>query len=94
MLPGMTVEPAYLGQTVPAIQLAVTDHSAIASTELGVHLLEVVFSQARSAGVDPLSRPDWLDQLSGSTLLRRGIAEDTLTADEILAEQLRQRSEN
>ena len=94
MLPGMTVEPAFLGQTIPALQLSVTDHTTIASTELGVHLLEVVFAQARAAGVDPLSRPDWLDQLSGSTLLRRGIAENTLTAEEILADQLRQRSEN
>ena len=93
MLPGMTVVPAHLGETIPAVRLVVTNHRGIAPTELGVHLLEAVFAQASASGVDPLARPGWLDQLSGSTLLRRGIAENTLTADEIVAEQLRQRGQ-
>lgn len=73
MLAGMTIEPAYLGQTLPAVQLEVTDPTAIRSAEVGIHLLEVVFANATEAGVDPLSRPAWMDQLSGSTVLRDGL---------------------
>lgn len=87
MLPGMTVEPAYLGEVIPALQLTVTDPSAIQPTELGVHVLDAVFAQAREAGVDALSRPDWLDQLSGSTLLRTDLLSGALAVDDVLAEQ-------
>ena len=73
MLAGMTVEPAYLGETIGAIRLEVVDRQTIQPTEVGVHLMEVIFAAARDAGVDPLSRPSWLDQLSGSTLLRTGL---------------------
>jgi len=91
MLPNMTVTPAYLDQEIPAVRLRVTDPEAFRPTEFGVHLLDAVFTQARSVGVDPLSRPDWLDQLSGSTLLRNGIG--VLSPDEIIAEHARQRAE-
>ena len=87
MLATITVVPAYLGETIPAVQLEVTDPQAIRPAELGLHLLDAVFAQARAAGVDPLSRPEWLDQLSGSTLLRRGIAGGEFSVDEILAQQ-------
>ncbi len=92
MLPDMTVEPAYLGTELPAVKLTVTDAAAIRPSELGVDLLDVVFAQARAQGVDPLSRPEWLDQLSGSDLLRRGIAGGELSAGEIVKQQLVERT--
>ena len=91
-LPGVTVEPAFLGQTIDAVQLEVTDRQAIRPTEVGIHLLEEIFSAARDAGVDPLSRPDWLDQLSGSTLLRDGLVAG-LDAETILTQQAETLSE-
>ena len=91
MLPGITVEPAYLGQSIPAVQLVVTDPGLVTPTELGVYLLDAVFAQARDLGVDPLSRPEWLDQLSGSTLLRTQIG--VATPEEIIATQADQRRE-
>ncbi len=93
MLPDMTVEPAYLGETLPALQLTVTDRATIEPSALGVHLLDAVFAQARSAGVDPLARPNWIDQLSGSDLLRRGIAGGEFTVEEILGIHAAQQAE-
>lgn len=93
MLPDMTVEPAYLSTEVLAVQLVVTDTAAIRPSELGIHLLEVVFAQASAAGVDPLSRPEWLDQLSGSDLLRRGIAGGELSAGQIIEQQQTERAD-
>ncbi len=80
----MTVEPAYLGETIPAITLEVTDAHLLRPAEFGVHLLDAVFAQARTAGIDPLSRPEWLDQLSGNSLLRRSFTDRPLNVDEIL----------
>jgi uncharacterized protein YbbC (DUF1343 family) len=91
MLPGMTVEPAFLGATIPAIELVVTDVHSLRATEVGVHLLDAVAQQAKEAGVEMLSRPDWMDQLSGSATLRRAL-EDGLTAEEILVLHARQQS--
>lgn len=86
MLPGITVEPAYVGQTISAIRLEVVDSRAIQPTEVGVHLMEVVFAAAQDAAVDPLSRPEWLDQLSGSTLLRSALVSGE-SAEEIIEQQ-------
>ena len=86
LLPGITVEPAYLGDTLPAIQLEVASATDIESAAVGVHLLEVIFAAASEAGVDPLSRPEWLDQLSGSTLLRAGLT-GGVDAESIIANQ-------
>lgn len=92
LLPGITVEPAYLGDTLPAVQLEVTDPTAIRPTEVGVHLLEVVFAAATEVGVNPLSRPDWLDQLSGSSRLRTALTSAT-DAEDIIVGHQNERSE-
>jgi len=84
MLPGMTVEPAHLGSPLPAVKLTVTDRSSIQPSVVGVHLLDAVFGQAQAAGIDPLARPAWLDQLSGSDLLRRALADRQFTVEQIL----------
>ena len=84
MLPGMSVAPAYLGETIPAVRLMVTNAAHIRPATAGVHLLDAVFAQARDAGVDPLDRPEWLDQLSGSDLLRRSLAGNEFTVAEVL----------
>ncbi len=86
LLAGITVEPAYLDQTIDAVRLEVTDHRLIRPTEVGIHLMEVVFGAATDAGVDPLSRPGWLDQLSGSTLLRESLTAGT-PAESIIEQQ-------
>ncbi len=86
MLPDMTIAPAYLGETLPAVQLEVTDATAIQSAEVGVHLLEVVFTNAAQAGVDPVSRPEWMDQLAGSSLLRDELVAGT-DAESIVDQQ-------
>ena len=86
LLPGITVTPAFLDETLPAVQLVVVDHTTIAPTEVGVHLLEVIFAEAAEVGVDPLSRPAWLDQLSGGSLLRDGLTA-ALDAETIIEQQ-------
>lgn len=91
MLPDMTVEPAFLDQTIPTVQLIVTDSNAIRPTEVGIHLLDIVVEQAADAGVDPLARPEWLDQLSGSTLLREAIVAGDVDPEVTIEEQAAQR---
>jgi len=91
MLPDMTVEPAFLDQTIPAVQLIVTDPAALRPTEVGVHLLDIVVEQATLANVDPLARPEWLDQLSGSTLLRDAIVAGDVDPELIVEAQAAQR---
>ncbi len=86
LLEGITVEPAFLGETLPAIQLVVTNERAIESAAVGVHLLDVIFAAGREAGVDPLSRPGWLDQLSGSSDLRVGLSTG-VSPEEIIRSQ-------
>lgn len=93
MLAGMTVEPAFLGETIPAVRLSVTDAHALRPTEVGVHLLDAVFNQADAAGVDPLARPDWLDQLSGGPLLRRFVTDQPRDVEEILVLHRRAQSQ-
>ena len=92
LLAGITIEPAFLNETLPAVQLVVTDPSTIRPTEVGIHLLEVIFAAATEAGVDPLSRPEWLDQLSGSTRLRSALTTAT-AAEEIVAQHLTERTQ-
>lgn len=92
LLVGITIEPAFLNETLPAVQLVVTDPSTIRPTEVGIHLLEVIFAAATEAGVDPLSRPEWLDQLSGSTRLRSALTTAT-AAEEIVAQHLTERTQ-
>ena len=87
MLRDMTVEPAYLGETIPAVDLIVTNNATLRPASVGVHVLDAVFAQARNAGVDPLARPEWLDQLSGSELLRRSLTDNPLSVEELLASQ-------
>ena len=92
LLAGITIEPAFLNETLPAVQLVVTEPSTIRPTEVGIHLLEVIFAAATEAGVDPLSRPEWLDQLSGSTRLRSALTTAT-AAEEIVAQHLTERTQ-
>lgn len=92
MLPGFTVEPAFVDQTIPAVRLRVDDSSAVDSTALGVHLLEVMSIQALDAGATFLSRPAWLDQLSGNTLLRTAIESGEFDVSRVLADQQTQRA--
>jgi len=73
LLPGLTAAPAFLDQSIPIVRLEVTNAQALVPTELGIHLLDVMNEQARSAGVALLDRPAWLDQLSGTSLLRGAI---------------------
>jgi uncharacterized protein YbbC (DUF1343 family) len=91
MLLDMTVEPVHLDETIPAIELVVTNAHTLRATEVGVHLLDAIVQQANAMGIDVLARPEWMDQLSGSTSLRRAL-EDGSTAEEILVLHQRQRS--
>ncbi len=92
LLAGMTVEPIYLNETLPAIQLHVTNPTSIQPTVVGVHLLEVMFDAAAAAGVDPLSRPEWLDQLSGSSRLRQALT-SLVAAEDIVSQQFDERAD-
>jgi len=91
MLPGMTVEPAYLDVSIPAVSLSVTDASTLRPTEVGVHLLDIVTRQATDIGVAVLARPDWLDQLSGSSVLREAIESGDVDPDRIISAHAQQR---
>lgn len=70
MLPGMTVEPAFLGLEIPMVTIDVTDHSLVQPVRAGIHILAVLSVEAEATGELFLARPEWLDQLSGSTALR------------------------
>ena len=85
MLPAMTVEPAYLGMTLPAVELTVTQAESLEPVTVGLHVLDAVFLQANAIGVDPLERPEWLDQLSGGTLLRESLTTPPFSVDELRA---------
>lgn len=86
MLPGMTVEPAFLGEQIPMVNIDVADREVVQPVEAGLHILDVILSQATSAGINIISRPDWLDQLSGSDRLRVEF-EQRSSVDEIIARQ-------
>ena len=92
LLPGVTVEPAFLGQSIAAVRLRVTDAQRIRPTELGIHLLDVMATQARDAGADLLDRPSWLDQLSGNTVLRIAIESGDFDVRTIIGTHVDQRS--
>ncbi|MDW3176975.1 MAG: DUF1343 domain-containing protein [Acidimicrobiia bacterium] len=77
LLDSMTVEPAFIDSEINAVQIDVIDGPLARPTELGVHLLDILISEGRAAGIDVLSRPEWLDQLSGSTRLREALEADT-----------------
>ncbi len=83
MLEAMSVEPAFLDVEIAAVQIDVVDHTAVRPAEAGVQLLHLLVSEGKSAGVDVLSRPEWLDQLSGSSRLREDLERNT-PADEII----------
>ena len=85
MRPGVTVEPAFLGQTIPAVRIRVDDPNAIDSTGLGVHLLDVMSAQASDAGTAFLNRPAWLNQLSGNTVLRTAIESGDFDVEAVLS---------
>ena len=87
LLPGITVEPAFLGEQLPAIHLEVTNPATIEPTELGLHLLDVVLAQALANDIELLARPAWLDQLSGNTRLRTEIESGDLDIEAILADR-------
>ena len=91
MLPGVTVAPAFLGQTIPAVRIRVDDPNAIDSTGLGVHLLDVMSAQASDAGTAFLNRPAWLNQLSGNTVLRTAIESGDFDVEAVLEAQQEQR---
>ncbi len=94
MLPGITVEPAFLGQTIPAIRLRVDDPDTIDAPVLGVHLLDVMSTQANTAGATFLSRPAWLNQLSGNAVLRAAIESGNVDVETVVATQEAQRAAN
>ena len=88
---GLTVEPAFADQTIPAVRIRVEDPSLVEATELGVHLLDVMSTQANAAGATFLSRPAWLDQLSGNALLRSVVESGAIDVDAVVEAQELQR---
>ena len=70
--------PAYGNQVLNGIRIVVTDPSALAPVELGVHLLDALGLQ--SEGDVVVTRPEMLDLLAGSNRLRRGL-EDRIGAE-------------
>ncbi len=83
MLDGLSVEPAFLDIEIAAVQVDVVDAAAVRPSEAGVHILHLLLSEGRAAGVEVLTRPEWLDQLSGSPRLREEL-ERQAPVDEIL----------
>ena len=73
MLPGMTVAPAFLGETIPAVQIEVVDPRSIRQQDVMIALFDVLTDQANASGAELIARPDWLDQLAGNTTLRTAI---------------------
>lgn len=84
MLPGMTVEPAYLGQTIPAISFASLDPYTFDATTASVYLLDAMTEEASAQGINIVERPEWLDRLSGTSLLRTELIGERRPVSEIL----------
>ena len=86
MLNEMTVEPAFLNVEIAAVEVDIVDHSAVGPAQAAVHILSVVTSEAKLAGIELFDRPEWLDQLSGSSRLREDLERGS-SADKIISRQ-------
>ncbi len=78
MLDGMTIAPAHLDETIPAISLRVTDADTIDAVRLGIELLEGVVETANGRTV--VTRPEWLGLLTGSDALAAAIGDPVAVA--------------
>ncbi len=81
--PDPLVDHAFAGQVVRAVTVSVTDPATFRPTEVGVHLLTAVVARN---GPEVITRPEWLDLLTGSTEMRTAL-ESGDPADRILAER-------
>jgi len=86
MLPGMSVEPAFLGMEIPVVEFMITDPNTFSPVDAGSHLLDVFYREGEHNNIDVLERPEWLDQLSGSDALRLELQQGTAAVD-IIARQ-------
>ncbi len=71
-IPGMDTNPKLNGQRLHGIRLQVTDRAAFMPVETGIHILEAFYRMAAGALV---SRPSWLNRLSGTERLAEMLLE-------------------
>ncbi|MFM9873180.1 MAG: exo-beta-N-acetylmuramidase NamZ domain-containing protein [Fimbriimonadaceae bacterium] len=81
---GMSENPRFKNQILPAIQIKITDPAKVSPVEIGVHLLHSFYNQ--TTGIDRLRffNSNWLSKLSGTTHLE-AMLKIGKTPDEIIA---------
>ncbi len=80
--PGMDMNPKLSGQTLDGIEIHVTDRTQYQPVETGIYILHA-FYQAAPDKAAFLSRPEWLNRLSGTERLLRMLQEE-FAPDEIV----------
>ena len=69
-MPGMDMNPKLSGVSLGGIEIHVTDRRLYRPVETGIHILDAFYRAAPDAA-GFLSRPEWLNKLSGSAQLLR-----------------------
>jgi len=64
-------------QTIPMIEVSVTDRNAVRAVEVGAHLLQAIYERHR---VDWQWRPEHMDRLAGTDALRRAVEAGSVDA--------------
>jgi uncharacterized protein YbbC (DUF1343 family) len=80
----MASNPKLEGTALEGIRLHVTDPATYRPVATGIHVLHAFYHQAQRTGEAFVTRPDWLDKLSGTPRLRdmltTGAAPETIIA--------------
>ena len=76
--------PRFEGELLYGVRIVVTDPSAVAGLEVGVHLLAAIIDHGASVGISAatiIDRPQVFDRLAGTTALRTALVAGDDVAD-------------
>ena len=73
-IPGMDINPKLEGEVLSGIRIQVTDRKKYMPVETGIHILHAFYAAAPDKNAF-LSRPEWLNRLSGTQRLLRMLQE-------------------
>jgi uncharacterized protein YbbC (DUF1343 family) len=85
-IPGVALHPRFEGQRIPGVRIAVTDAAGFEPLETGVHVLAVLFAEARAGGIaQPIADMAMFHALAGTKRLQRMLAGGSSGAEIIAA---------
>jgi uncharacterized protein YbbC (DUF1343 family) len=74
-IPGVALHPRFEGQHIPGVRIAVTDAVGFEPLETGVHVLAVLFAEARARGIaEPTANLAMFQALAGTRQLHHMLA--------------------